>query len=65
MKAYKVRCTKHTKQWIKIESSDARDAAADYADEGYANQGDIVTVLGVGRFEIHELPPQYEACRIK
>ena len=64
MKAYQVRCTMIDNVWTKIEAEHPDDSACIYADEYGLSEGDLVTVRGVGVYQIYE-ETVYQALRIK
>ena len=54
MKTYKCRCTKRTMKWIKINADCPESAACYYAERCHLQGGDVVMVMGEGRFEMYE-----------
>ncbi len=54
MGIFNCRCTAKTIGWERIDAHNAVDAASWYAEEGHAEDGDIVTVMFHGNYKISE-----------
>lgn len=61
---YQCRCTRRTKTWKEMDARYPEDAAWKYGEEEGLGDGEIVTVRGVGRYELIE-QRYFEARKIR
>jgi len=64
MKIYKCRNDATRGTWYLVESDDPEIAASNFAEEHELDQGDIVSIRGVGKFMIFTFL-RYEALKIR